>query len=273
MKIIIQCIAPADDVLLIFPALEALKNRDPQIQIHVLTSRQGQAILETHPCVSKTVESTKISDFNFFVLKDMYHKLKKEKYDLAISMKRSWIIEAMMKVLNIRHRIGHDNGIVSRWLLTKAIWHDKHDITLHQEQINMKLLTPLQLEKATRTRRVYIHQARTKQLAEKLKKQFKNRKKTIFIDLSKTTDEKDQNHQLFKKLHKLGEYNFILAMGRSTTLVKVTSLKGVFALNTKDIFQDYVSALYLSDYVIGEELLFMRLAAYLGKKSLIRLAP
>ena len=107
MKILIMQSAFIGDVILALPLAEAVKQSFPESEIHFLTLPAYKKFVQKHPAVSRVIEDDKKGrnrgPLHFL---SFCAGLRKEKYDLALVIHRSFRSALMARLAGIKKRIG-----------------------------------------------------------------------------------------------------------------------------------------------------------------------
>lgn len=136
MKILIWQTAFLGDLILTTPLIHSLKNIYPDGKIDIITKPFGKAVLKNNPHLNGVIVFDKKKNSNIELIK----KLRKEKYDIAISPHRSHRASYSLFLSGIKKRIGFDRAGFS-FLYTDKVEH-RFDGT-HEIDRNLKLLTKL----------------------------------------------------------------------------------------------------------------------------------
>ena len=132
-KIVLWQTAFLGDLILTTPLIASIKNIFPDSKLHVISKPFGKEVLKNNPHVDKLIIFDKKKDSTLKLIK----KLRKEKYDLAISPHRSHRAAYSLFLSGISERVGFDKAGFS-FLYTKKAKH-KFDGT-HEIDRNFKLL-------------------------------------------------------------------------------------------------------------------------------------
>ncbi len=136
MKIVVWQTAFLGDLILTTPLLASLKKIYPESSIDVITKPFGTEVLKNNPNVKNIIVFDKSKNSTFSLIK----KLKKEKYNLAVSPHRSHRASYSLFLSKIPERVGFDKAGFS-FLYTKKVRH-RFDGT-HEIDRNLRLLTVL----------------------------------------------------------------------------------------------------------------------------------
>ncbi|RUM59323.1 MAG: lipopolysaccharide heptosyltransferase II [Persephonella sp.] len=136
MKFLIWQTAFLGDLILTTPLIHSLKNMYPNSTIDIITKPFGLSVLKNNPYINKVIIYDKKKHSNIELIK----KLRKGKYDIAISPHRSHRASYSLFLSGIRKRIGFDKAGFS-FLYTDKVRH-RFDGT-HEIDRNLKLLTKL----------------------------------------------------------------------------------------------------------------------------------
>ncbi len=124
------------DVILALPLAEAVKQSFPESEIHFLTLPAYKKFVAKHHAVYKVVEDDKKGKnrcpLNFF---SFCAKLRKEKYDIALVVHRSFRSALIAKLAGIKKRIGFDISPGSFFFTEKV----KYEQGMHEIERNRQL--------------------------------------------------------------------------------------------------------------------------------------
>jgi len=124
------------DVILALPLVEAVKQSFPESEIHFLTLPAYKKFVEKHSAVHKVIADDKKGK-NRWPLKFISFccKLRKEKYDIALVIHRSFRSALMAKLAGIKKRIGFDISPGSFFFTGKV----KYEQGMHEIERNLAL--------------------------------------------------------------------------------------------------------------------------------------
>ncbi len=138
MKILIIQTAFLGDVILITPLIRATRELYPNAKIDVLVIPQTAQVLENNPHINEIIKFDKRKNKAISFLRTL-RKLRKEKYEIAITPHSSLTTALLLYYAGIPKRIGFD-----RWAAAKYLTHKvPHPQGLHKIEKNLMLLTPL----------------------------------------------------------------------------------------------------------------------------------
>ncbi len=133
MKVLVWQTAFLGDLILTTPLLASLKNMYPDASIHVVAKPFAKEVLKNNPNVDEIITFDKKRDSTLQLIK----KLRKNRYDIAISPHRSHRASYSLFLAKIPIRIGFDKAGFS-FLYTKKAKH-RFDGT-HEIDRNLQLL-------------------------------------------------------------------------------------------------------------------------------------
>lgn len=141
MKILVLQTAFIGDVIMSTPIFRALKSIYPDSQIDALTTPISKALLESNPFVDNVHTFNKSSGI-FKKIRSLFSlilQLRKEKYDIAVSIQHSLTSSFIMLASSIRRRIGNQRMkfVTDNATITKG---------LHNRERVLCLLKPLTIE-------------------------------------------------------------------------------------------------------------------------------
>jgi len=140
-RILVIKIAAIGDLLLITPALRALRRRYPQAEIDLLVGRWSAPIITGNPNLHEiiTVDDSVFFRCRPFTLLRLIRSLRQRRYDLAVVWHRSLAFRLFAALLGIRERLGFSRG-GNKFGLTLAV---EEDPGIHEIMEYQKSLTPL----------------------------------------------------------------------------------------------------------------------------------
>lgn len=135
-KILIIQTAFLGDVILSTPLIRALKKIFPDSLIDILTIPGTSIVFRDNPHVNSTLHFNKKKFINkIFSFIDLIFTIRKEQYDLALSIQSSFTSSLLMRLGNIPARV----GFARQKLLTDPVSHKKG---LHIRERYLKLMKP-----------------------------------------------------------------------------------------------------------------------------------
>ncbi|WP_456392675.1 glycosyltransferase family 9 protein [Persephonella sp.] len=134
MKIILWQTAFLGDLILTTPLIHSVKKLFPESHLTLITKPFGKEVLKNNPHVDNLIIFNSKKDSTFALIK----KLRKEKFDIAISPHRSHRASYSLFLSGIPERIGFDRAGFS-FLYTKTVPH-RFDGT-HEIDRNLSLLS------------------------------------------------------------------------------------------------------------------------------------
>ncbi|MBA3051816.1 MAG: glycosyltransferase family 9 protein [Candidatus Omnitrophota bacterium] len=136
MKILIMQSAFIGDVILALPLAEAVKQSFPESEIHFLTLPAYKKFVEKHSAVYRVIADDKKDKnrcpVNFL---SFCAKLRKEKYDIALVVHRSFRSALMTRLAGIKKRVGFDISPGSFFFTEKV----KYEQASHEIERNLSL--------------------------------------------------------------------------------------------------------------------------------------
>ncbi len=137
-KILIIQTAYLGDVILITPLIRAVRELYPNAQIDAMVIPQTANVLKNNPHLNNVVEFDKRKN-KFISFAKTLRKLRKEKYDIAITPHSSMTTALLIYYAGIPVRIGFD-----RWSAAKYLTHKvPHPEGVHKSLKNLSLLSVL----------------------------------------------------------------------------------------------------------------------------------
>ncbi|MCK5076922.1 MAG: lipopolysaccharide heptosyltransferase II [Calditrichia bacterium] len=174
-KILIIQTAFLGDVILMSPLIRAFHETFPDTEIDVLTNPGTRALFNSHPYIINNLSFDKSSALNkFFSFIKMIIQIRKNKYELAISIHHSFTSSMLMVLGGISERI----GFKKLRFATKRIFHEKG---LHIKDRYLKIMKAFSEEKFDNQTEIYWNDAEEKKVQEIFKLQVKDGEKTIGI--------------------------------------------------------------------------------------------
>ncbi|NPA53715.1 MAG: lipopolysaccharide heptosyltransferase II [Aquificae bacterium] len=158
MKILVWQTAFLGDLILTTPLIASIKRHFPESKIDIITKPFGKDVLKYNPYINQIIVFDKKKDSNIKLIK----RIKKEKYNLAISPHRSHRASYSLFLSGIKERIGFDKAGFS-FLYTKTIPH-RFDGT-HEIDRNLSLLKALENyseEKLVKNPEIFLDQKEEK---------------------------------------------------------------------------------------------------------------
>ena len=134
-KILLVQTAFIGDVILITPLVKAIKSIYPNSELDVMVIPQTAGVLANNPNINKLILFDKRKNKLLSFAKTLV-LLKKNKYDLAITPHSSVTTALLLKLANIKIRIGFDRWSASKYLTHKV----PHLENKHKVDKNLALL-------------------------------------------------------------------------------------------------------------------------------------
>ncbi len=153
----ILCLRPdrIGDLVLLTPALSALRERFPQAAITLLASEKTRVLVDGHPDVDDvaTVPGDRLLDF--WRGRVTLHRLRERHFDVIIVFESVWNCAFLAWWLGGRVRVGYDEQGAG-FLLTHALPYPYRQEKVHQVVVNAKLVVALGCSEATATGSLHI---------------------------------------------------------------------------------------------------------------------
>lgn len=150
-KILILRYRFVGDTVLTIPFIRNVREQFSNAEIHVLVSPNSGELIEGNPDVNRVIyfDNTNFHKYEkgrngsvYYSLLRCANALKKEKYDLAFVLKRSFSSALLAFLAGAKYRIGF-NTELRGFLLTHRV---KYDQTLHELDNFLNCLAPLSIE-------------------------------------------------------------------------------------------------------------------------------
>lgn len=133
------------DLMLITPALSALRKKFPQAEITLLIQSYTKDAVKNHPDIDKLIEVPKRGFGNTKKFFELLDKIKKEKFDLAINYYNEFPYAFLGYAAGIPYRLGDKSKILIGWMYNLAAFQQWRDYTRHEVEQNLALLRPLEI--------------------------------------------------------------------------------------------------------------------------------
>ncbi|MFC1770928.1 glycosyltransferase family 9 protein [Candidatus Margulisiibacteriota bacterium] len=185
-KILVQRADRLGDLVLALPVIESIKKTYPHYEIDLLTSPIGKELVTDHSLINKV----KVIDLSlkgrawFDSYKKHIEDIKKEKYNLYLSLWNNPWLAYLGWLARIGLRIGDSSNLSLKWLYNVPVFQDWEDYTRHQIEFNLDLLRPLQIENPEIISKIYLNPKAEKDVQTYAKKMLDPNRKTIFILVS-----------------------------------------------------------------------------------------
>lgn len=139
-KILVVQTAFSGDVILTLPLVQVAKKVFPEARIDVVCVPRTAPVLHNHPVITNIIEFDKRGkDTGIGGLRRLSHRLKQERYDVALIPHRSLRSALLATLAKIPVRIGYDIS-AGAWFFTKRVHYKRED---HEIERNIALLTAL----------------------------------------------------------------------------------------------------------------------------------
>ncbi len=157
------------DLICSLPVFPVLKEYFPQAKVTVLTGTEGKAILEGNPFVDEHI----IFSPNWFSRKKRgllsagfktFSALRRKRFDLGFDLRGDARNILLMTLAGVRYRVGFDIA-GGRGLLNQV---GEYDETLHQTELNLKLITGQRVDKAGFKPEIYLSKEERENARERL---------------------------------------------------------------------------------------------------------
>ena len=145
--LVIKCYG-LGNVVMLLPALAALRERFPEAQVHFLTLEENRALLERSGLLSRVI-GIRLEGYPavFLHLWRAFRELRATRYDLVIDFEQFIKLSAIVSYLSgARERIGFNtDGQRRGWLYTTRVVYTDSE---HMSGIFVRLLRPLGIDRA-----------------------------------------------------------------------------------------------------------------------------
>lgn len=145
------------DLICSLPVFPVLKERFPRAKVTVLAGAEGKAILEGNPFIDELI----VFSPNWFSrnrnglrssFRNVFSALRAKRFDLGFDLRGDLRNIFLMTLAGVRYRIGFDiaggGGLLNRV--------GEYDETLHQTELNLKLVTGTHADKAGLKPEIYL---------------------------------------------------------------------------------------------------------------------
>jgi len=129
------------DAVLISPAISLIKKKLPKVKISLLLQKYTADLYENHPEVDEIILDQTPKNFFKFV-----GEIKKKRFDLAIAFYNELPYALLLLLAGIPIRIGDRSKILFGWMYNVKFSQRWSDLTRHEVEHNLELLTPLGIE-------------------------------------------------------------------------------------------------------------------------------
>ena len=126
------------DVIIITPLIRAIKELYPASLLDVMVIPQTAGVLENNPNINEIILFDKRKNKIVSFIKTLL-KLKKNRYDIAITPHSSVTTALLLKYAKIKVRIGYDRWSAAKYLTDKV----PHPDVIHKTDKNLSLITLL----------------------------------------------------------------------------------------------------------------------------------
>lgn len=157
------------DLVCSLPVFPVLREYFPQAKVTVLTGAEGKAILEGNPFIDELI----IFSPNWFSQKKrgflsawlkIFFALRRKRFDLGFDLRGDLRNILLMTLAGVRYRVGFDIA-GGRGLLNQV---GEYDETLHQTELNLKLITSQRVDKAGFKPEIYLSKEERESARERL---------------------------------------------------------------------------------------------------------
>lgn len=139
-KILVTRTDRIGDIILTTPALQAIKEMYPTVELHVMVLPYTAEILEGNPYVDKIIVYDKRGKHKSFMQTIRFARtLSREHYDVAIHLHPTNRVHIISFVAGIARRIGYNRNF--SFLLTDSIPENKHKGLKHESEYAFELLS------------------------------------------------------------------------------------------------------------------------------------
>jgi len=164
------------DLVLITPAIRAIKKNYPSSTITLMVKNYTKELLTGHPDVSEIIidkniegEIRSILDLiNYFLM------LRKKKFDIGITYLNKPFYAMMMCFAGIPYRIGDKSKILHGFLYNFGVFQHWRDYTKHEIEQNMDLITPLGINELNPQVTINVNYDAQQKIKDLLSKEYIN---------------------------------------------------------------------------------------------------
>lgn len=270
-KILVQRADKLGDIICSLPAIESIKEKYPDSEIHFLTSPIGKDLLENHHQISHILVCQWKND-QLTNESDLLNQIKANRYDFYISLWNHPAMARLGKKATIPVRVGDKSFFFRSFNYTHPVEQYWPDYTRHQIEFNLDLLKPLGIQSELKSATIPVSSSVKKAIKEKLKKSIDSTKKTIFILCSTG----GSNHpvpfnyvlQFIKDIQSNGQFNIILGGNSEDDQFKLFKDDSVVNLINSTNMTQLIASISISDYYIGPDSGPTHIASFLNKPIL-----
>jgi heptosyltransferase I len=268
-KILIQRADKLGDLVLSLPVIENLKDNYPGLEIHVLTSNVGAEFLQNNPLVDK-VYIVRWSKKWFNEYTSLIRRLKKEKYDIYLSLWNNPWMAWLGFFLRINVRIGDATNPTLRWLYNLPVLQKWRDYCKHQAEFNLDLLGPFQINKIKVKAKVFTSD-KVDQSVKKYADKYldpRNKNIVIFFGTGGTNYPIPETAVLefIDLVTQNNKFNVLLCgQIEGNNGISNFEKRNVRNLLNKTTLEELVSFIKFADYYIGPDTGPTHIAAFLNK--------
>lgn len=275
IKILIQRADRFGDTLLSFPIVDSIIKNHPKVTIDYLVSKEGKAVIELQPNIKKHWVFDSNYPFRSFIkLKD---KLKRENYDVFISLWNQDIFAFLGFYLNIPIRIGYKKKLIHNLFYSHPVSQNWNDFSRHEIEFNLMFLDKLGFKLKTWFSEILVKESIKLNIKEELNTAFGVSSKVILIFTetggSNVSFPKQVIDEFIDKIGEKKEYSIVLA-GKSKDNMYKNEDYGKHVLNKigKTSVDQLAAFIQLANYYIGPDTGPTHIASFL-KKPMIFFSP
>lgn len=183
-KVIKICIQRADrlgDVILSLPVIDKIAEQYPNAELHFLTSTIGKNFLEHHPKITRVHECDAEVSWTSDAYKDLIKRLKVEEFDVFISLWNHPKMAVAARLSGANVRIGDATDHLLKYCYTHPIRQQWEDLSRHQIEHNLDLLSPLNIRSNLLPGWVPIREETQSRVQKELSKWINSSKKIVLI--------------------------------------------------------------------------------------------
>lgn len=140
-KILVTKLGSLGDVILAVPSLRMIRKKFPHAQLTLLVDRRWYGLMRLCPYVNEvwTFERHRKKKRWSRLLK-LAARLRKERYDCSVDLQNNLKTQVLAYLARIPKRVGHDRGLVSKWLLTHRVRMGKEPLPPVEHQFRVLAL-------------------------------------------------------------------------------------------------------------------------------------
>lgn len=143
-RIIISRTDSIGDVLLTLPMVGLIKEENPGCEILFLGKSYTGPVIEACRHVDRFINWDSLKDLPYSEQKEHFRSFGAE---AIIHVFPNWLVALLADAVNIPVRIGTAHRLVSWMLCNEMVWFSRKRSSLHEAQLNLKLLKPLGVDR------------------------------------------------------------------------------------------------------------------------------